>query len=122
MSICDAKDIPYFYSFMGDAAEGFNLYPHQDDISKALYSLLTAFEWSRFIFLYESAEYLNILNALMAEYGPNGPAITVLRYDLNLNGNYKTVLRRVRKSADNRIVVVGSTETLPEFLKQVSEV
>lgn len=119
MSICDAKDIPYFYSFMGDAAEGFNLYPSQDDIAKALYSLLTAFEWSRFIFLYESADYLNILNGLMAQYGTNGPVITVLRYDLNLNGNYKTVLRKVRKSVDNRIVVLGSTETMPEFLKQV---
>lgn len=119
MSICDAKDIPYFYSFMGDAAEGFNLYPSRDDIAKALYSLLTAFEWSRFIFLYESADYLNILNGLMAQYGTNGPVITVLRYDLNLNGNYKTVLRKVRKSVDNRIVVLGSTETLPEFLKQV---
>lgn len=119
MSICDAKDIPYFYSFMGDAAEGFNLYPSQDDIAKALYSLLTAFEWSRFIFLYESADYLNILNGLMAQYGTNGPVITVLRYDLNLNGNYKIVLRKVRKSVDNRIVVLGSTETMPEFLKQV---
>lgn len=120
MSICEVKDIPYFYSFMGDADEGFNLYPHQDDLSKALYALLTAFDWSRFIFLYESAEYLNILNSLMAQYGPNSPVITVLRYDLNLNGNYKTVLRKVRKSVDNRIVVLGSTETMPEFLKQVS--
>lgn len=119
MSICDAKDIPYFYSFMGDSAGGLNLYPHQDDLAKALYSLLTAFDWSRFIFLYESAEYLNILNTLMTQYGANGPVITVLRYDLNLNGNYKTVLRKVRKSVDNRIVVVGSTETMPEFLKQV---
>lgn len=104
---------------MGEAAEGFNLYPHQDDLAKALYSLLTEFEWSRFIFLYESAEYLNILNVLMAQYGANGPVITVLRYDLNLNGNYKTVLRKVRKSVDNRVVVVGATETMPEFLKQV---
>lgn len=119
MSICEVKDIPYFYSFMGEAAEGFNLYPHPNDLSKALYALLTAFDWSRFIFLYESAEYLNILNGLMTQYGSNGPVITVLRYDLNLNGNYKTVLRKVRKSVDNRIVVVGSTETMAEFFKQV---
>lgn len=49
----------------------------------------------------------------------NGPIVTVLRYDMDLNGNYKPILRRVRKSLDNRIVVVGSTETMPEFLNQV---
>ncbi|XP_073816653.1 glutamate receptor ionotropic, kainate 2-like [Musca autumnalis] len=123
MSICDAKDIPYFYSFMGDAAEAFNLYPSSEDIGKAIHSLLTAFEWNNFIFLYESSEYLNILNAIMAEYVPSeAPIITVLRYDIGYDGNYKDVLRRVRKSPDKQIVVVGSTETMPEFLKQAQQV
>ncbi|XP_037891865.1 glutamate receptor ionotropic, kainate 2-like isoform X1 [Glossina fuscipes] len=122
MSICDAKDVPYFYGHMLQSAEAFNLHPHQDDISKALHSLLIAFQWSRFIFLYESTEYLNILNTIMALYGPNGPIITVLRYDINLNGNFKSVLRRIRKSIDNYIVVVGSSETMPEFLRQAQQV
>jgi len=52
----------------------------------------------------------------------NGPIVTVLRYDMQLNGNYKTILRRIRKSQDNRIVVVGSTETMPEFLNQVNSI
>ncbi|KAL9893323.1 glutamate receptor ionotropic, kainate 2-like isoform 2-T2 [Glossina fuscipes fuscipes] len=122
MSICDAKDVPYFYGHMLQSAEAFNLHPHQDDISRALHSLLIAFQWSRFIFLYESTEYLNILNTIMALYGPNGPIITVLRYDINLNGNFKSVLRRIRKSIDNYIVVVGSSETMPEFLRQAQQV
>ncbi|XP_017844827.1 glutamate receptor ionotropic, kainate 2 [Drosophila busckii] len=122
MSICDAMDIPHIYSYMSEYAEGFNLHPHPADLSKALYSLITAFEWSRFIFLYESAEYLSILNELNNLFGTNGPVVTVLRYDMQLNGNYKPVLRRVRKSKDNRIVVVGSTETIPEFLNQAQQV
>lgn len=65
------------------------------------------------------AEYLSILNELNSLFGMNGPIVTVLRYDMQLNGNYKPVLRRVRKSKDNRIVVVGSTDTLPDFLNQV---
>lgn len=56
MSICDAMDIPHIYSYMSEYPEGFNLHPHPADISKALYSLVTAFEWSRFIFLYESGK------------------------------------------------------------------
>lgn len=66
-----------------------------------------------------AAEYLSILNELNSLFGMNGPIVTVLRYDMQLNGNYKPVLRRVRKSKDNRIVVVGSTDTVPEFLNQV---
>ncbi|KAH8292071.1 hypothetical protein KR054_004432 [Drosophila jambulina] len=122
MSICDAMDIPHIYSYMSEYAEGFNLHPHPADLAKALYSLITEFNWTRFIFLYESAEYLNILNELTTMFGMNGPVVTVLRYDMQLNGNYKQVLRRVRKSVDNRIVVVGSSETMPEFLNQAQQV
>ncbi|XP_053947504.1 glutamate receptor ionotropic, kainate 2 isoform X2 [Anastrepha ludens] len=121
-TICDAKDVPYFFSEMNENSEAFNLYPHPLDFSKALYFLLKEYEWSRFIFLYESVECLTILNGLMSFYGNNGPTITVLRYDIELNGDYKTVLRRVRKSGDNQIVVVGSSDTMPEFLRQALQV
>lgn len=57
----------------------------------------------------------------MSIYGSSGPIVSVVRYDLNLNGNYKSVLRRVRKSVDSRLVIVGSTESVAEVLKQVSE-
>lgn len=69
-----------------------------------------------------AAEYLTILDHLMTLYGIKGPVIKVMRYDLNLNGNYKAVLRRVRKSEDNRIVVVGSTEGVAELLRQAQQV
>lgn len=55
-------------------------------------------------------------------YGTKGPVIKVMRYDLNLNGNFKSVLRRVRKSEDSRIVVVGSTEGVAELLRQAQQV
>jgi len=56
MSICDAMDIPHIYSYMSEYAEGFNLHPHPTDLAKALHSLIVAFNWTRFIFLYESGE------------------------------------------------------------------
>ncbi|XP_054091991.1 glutamate receptor ionotropic, kainate 2 isoform X3 [Zeugodacus cucurbitae] len=121
-TICDAKDVPYFFSEMNENPEAFNLYPHPMDFSKALYFLLTTYKWSRFIFLYESVEYLNILNGLQSLYGNNSTTITVLRYDIEMNNNYKSVLRRVKKSGDNCIVVTGSSDTMPEFLKQAQQV
>lgn len=119
MSVCDSKDLPYIYSHLSDVLEGFNLHPNSMDITKALHSIITEFEWTRFIFLYENSEYLGILNNLMSFYGTKGPIISLMRYDLNLNGNFKPVLRRVRKSVDSRIVVVGSTASVGELLKQV---
>lgn len=56
-TICDAKDVPYFFSEMNENPEAFNLYPHSMDFSKALYFLLNAYKWSRFIFLYESGKW-----------------------------------------------------------------
>lgn len=55
----------------------------------------------------------------MSFYVSDGPVINVLRYDLNLNGNFKAILRRVRKSEDGHIVVVGSTPSVAELLRQV---
>jgi len=42
---------------MSEYPEGFNLHPHPADLSKALHSLITFFDWSRFIFLYESGQF-----------------------------------------------------------------
>lgn len=53
-------------------------------------------------------------------YGTTGPTITVRRYELDLNGDYRNVLRRIKNSGDYSFVVVGSMATLPEFFKQVS--
>ncbi|TDG50484.1 hypothetical protein AWZ03_003073 [Drosophila navojoa] len=124
LNACDAKDVPFIYPHLSwsPQTDGFNLHPHPEDIAHALFDIITQFEWSRFIFCYESSEYLTILDHLMTLYGTKGPVIKVMRYDLNLNGNYKAVLRRIRKSQDSRIVVVGSTEGVAELLRQAQQV
>ncbi|XP_054089785.1 glutamate receptor ionotropic, kainate 2 isoform X2 [Zeugodacus cucurbitae] len=122
LTVCDAKDVPYMYPHMSDHVEGFNLYPNPLDLARILHNVIDLFKWTRFIFLYESSDYLSILNGLMSFYISDGPLINVLRYDLKLNGNYKAVLRRVRKSEDGQIVVVGSTPSVAELLRQAQQV
>ncbi|KAH8409836.1 hypothetical protein KR222_009343, partial [Zaprionus bogoriensis] len=124
LNACDAKDIPFVYPHLSlsPLTDGFNLHPHPEDIAHALHDIINQFEWSRFIFCYESSEYLAILDHLVTLYGEKAPVIKVMRYDLNLNGNFKSVLRRVRKSEDSRIVVVGSTEGVAELLRQAQQV
>ncbi|XP_055849584.1 glutamate receptor ionotropic, kainate 2-like isoform X2 [Episyrphus balteatus] len=99
-----------------------NLHPHPSHIAQVIRDIADAYTWTSFTFLYESGEFLPILNELMDLYKLGGPFITVRRYDLQLNGNYRAVLRRVRKSDDSNVVIVGSTQSLPEVLKQAKQV
>ncbi|XP_055851575.1 glutamate receptor ionotropic, kainate 2-like [Episyrphus balteatus] len=125
MAVCDAKEIPFMSSHMDfDPRKSVmvNLHPHPKDIAKVIHDLIDAFEWKSLTFLYESGDYLTILNELISLYDCGGPFITVRRYDLQLNGNYKSILRRVRKSDDSYVVIVGSVETLPEVLRQAQQV
>ncbi|XP_055907858.1 glutamate receptor ionotropic, kainate 2-like [Eupeodes corollae] len=124
LNTCDRKEIPYIYSFMNTGPEKpmINLHPQAADIAKVIHDIIDAYTWTSFTFLYESGEYLPILNELMELYKLGGPFITVRRYDLQLNGNYRAVLRRVRKSDDSNVVIVGSTQSLPEVLRQAKQV
>ncbi|XP_055907531.1 glutamate receptor ionotropic, kainate 2-like [Eupeodes corollae] len=125
MSFCDAKEIPFMSSYIDvDSSKSvmINLHPHPSDIARAIHDLIEAYEWTSLTFLYESGDYLNILNELISLYDSGGPYITARRYDLQLNLNYKSILRRVRKSDDSYVVIVGSVETLPEVLRQAQQV
>ncbi|XP_055849579.1 glutamate receptor ionotropic, kainate 2-like isoform X2 [Episyrphus balteatus] len=124
MNVCDSKEVPYIYShkeFDPNRAV-INLHPLPNDIARCLYDLIKVFEWKIFTFLYESGEYLPILNGLVELYAEeDGPFISVRRYGLEPDGDYRNVLRRIRKSQDNLIVIVGSKETLPEVLAQAQQ-
>ncbi|EDW49637.1 GM23173 [Drosophila sechellia] len=56
LNACDSKDIPFIYPHLswGSNPDGFNLHPSPEDIANALYDIVNQFEWSRFIFCYES--------------------------------------------------------------------
>ncbi|XP_030369659.1 glutamate receptor ionotropic, kainate 2 isoform X2 [Scaptodrosophila lebanonensis] len=124
MSICDAKELPFLDTRWDFGAQlpTINLHPHPTQLGAALKDIVTELGWEGFTIIYESGEYLATVNELLQMYGTAGPAITVRRYELDLNGNYRNVLRRIRNSADYSFVVVGSLETLPEFFKQAQQV
>ncbi|XP_053945127.1 glutamate receptor ionotropic, kainate 2 isoform X1 [Anastrepha ludens] len=125
MSICDAKELPFIdtrWDF-GVQMPTVNLYPHASQLAVVLKDLVVALEWTdTFTIIYETGEFLPMVNELLQMYGTNGPRITVRRYELDLNGDYRNVLRRIKNSGDYSFVVVGSTETLPEFFKQAQQV
>lgn len=55
-------------------------------------------------------------------YGPKGHTITVRQLDLGIDGNYRAVLRRLKKSDDNNIIIDCSADILPDVLKQAQQV
>lgn len=124
LSICDAKELPFLDTRWDYATQlpTINLHPHPAQLGVALRDLVTALDWQSFTIIYESGEYLVTVNELLQMYGTTGPKITLRRYDLDLNGNYRNVLRRIRGAEDNSFLVVGSMETLPEFFKQAQQV
>ncbi|KAH8418012.1 hypothetical protein KR222_010349, partial [Zaprionus bogoriensis] len=124
LSICDAKELPFLDTRWDFATQlpTINLHPHPAQLGEALRDLVTALAWESFTIIYESGEYLATVNELLQMYGTTGPKITLRRYDLDLNGNYRNVLRRIRGAEDDSFVVVGSMETLPEFFKQAQQV
>uniref|UniRef100_A0A1B0AWL5 Ionotropic glutamate receptor C-terminal domain-containing protein n=1 Tax=Glossina palpalis gambiensis TaxID=67801 RepID=A0A1B0AWL5_9MUSC len=124
MSICDAKELP-FIDTRGDFVvelPTINLHPHPTQLAVILKDLVTMLEWEAFTIIYECGEYLPVVNDLLQMYGPAGPTIVVRRYELDLNGDYRNVLRRIRNSGETSFIVVGSIETLPELLKQAQQV
>nr|AKI28993.1 ionotropic receptor CG5621 [Bactrocera dorsalis] len=125
MSICDAKELPFIDTRWDFAVQmpTVNLYPHASQLAVALKDLVVALEWTdTFTIIYETGEFLPTVNQLLEMYGTMGPTITVRRYELDLNGNYRNVLRRIKNSGDYSFVVVGSMATLPEFFKQAQQV
>ena len=140
MTACDSKDIPYIHSRLSANWEGFNLYPHPNDIAKAVHSVIFAFEWPSFMFLYErgesenslkrvwclfivlctTAENLGVLKQIIDLFGNNVPVISIICFDPAMSGDYKPTFRRIRKSSEKRMVVIASSEAMPEFLRQVS--
>ncbi|XP_017849652.1 glutamate receptor ionotropic, kainate 2 isoform X2 [Drosophila busckii] len=124
LSVCDAKELPFLDTRWDFGAQlpTINLHPHPAQLGVALKDLVTALGWESFTIVYESAEYLVTVNELLRMYGTAGPTITLRRYDLDLNGNYRNVLRRIRNAEDDSFVVVGSLETLPELFKQAQQV
>ncbi|XP_055383679.1 glutamate receptor ionotropic, kainate 2-like [Condylostylus longicornis] len=124
MNICDTKEIPFIDLRMEENpfSPRINMYPNPLQLARAIQAVIKAYNWPSFTILYESSEYLTIVNEITNLFDQDGPIITIRKYDLQLYGNYRSVLRRIRTSKDNSVVIIGSIETLPELLIQAQQI
>lgn len=123
-SICDAKEMPHIEtrSDVYTQQPTINLHPHPLTIQNLFIDLINAFEWTDFTILYESAPWLSHVQDLLKLYDPKGYTITLRQLDLNLNNDYRNVLRRVKHSQNHNIIIDCSIDILPEVLKQAQQV
>lgn len=123
--ICDTKEIPYLDTHWDSESQMpiVNLYPNPSAMSQMLIDLVNSLEWTSFTILYESPEWLPRMSGLLAMHDFHGSTITVRRLDLKLSiPNYRSILRRVKLSAEECIIVECSIENLGEVLKQAQQV
>lgn len=100
-----------------------NMYPHPNVIARVFVDMVSAWGWTSFTILYETASWLPHMSELLMLYDPKGYTVTVRRIDLGLaHNNYRSVLRRVKLSDDKHIIIACSIESLPEVLKQTQQV
>lgn len=123
-SVCDTKEMPYIdtrYDFTSNLP-GINLHPYPRVLANVFVDLVKAWGWKGFSVLYEDSFWLPQVAELLKLYDFKGSTVTLRRFDLGLNGNYRSVLRRVKLSNDFNIVIDCSVKVLPEVLKQAQQV
>lgn len=97
-----------------------NMYPDPATLAQIIVDLVTAAEWKSFTILYENPDWLPRVANLLGLYDPKGDTVTVRRIDVGLpTKNYRAVLREVKMSADDCIIIECSIDNLAEILKQV---
>lgn len=98
-----------------------SMYADPSALAQVIKDLVEAAQWQSFTILYETPEWLPHLSNLLELYDPKGDTVTVKRIDVGLPNekNYRSVLRAVKQSSDNCIIIECSIENLGEVLKQV---
>ncbi|XP_068243537.1 glutamate receptor ionotropic, kainate 2-like isoform X3 [Palaemon carinicauda] len=120
-SICDAKEIPHIetrwdYKVTGDVYS-VNLYPHPPALSQAYCDILTQLQWKNFVILYDSNEGLVRLQSLLQQ-----KAFSITIRQLNSDGDYRPLLKNIKRSGETKIVLDVAHDTVYNVLKQAAQI
>ncbi|KAK0092608.1 hypothetical protein PV326_001041 [Microctonus aethiopoides] len=122
-SMCDTMDVPNIVTRWDTnlvRLKAINFYPHSETLSMIFLHLVTEFKWKSFTVLYENTAGLIHLNRLLEKWDPKGYPVT-LRH-LGAGPDYRSVLKRVRNSGEENIVIDCTFEILEQVLVQSQQV
>ncbi|XP_066979529.1 glutamate receptor ionotropic, kainate 2-like isoform X4 [Macrobrachium rosenbergii] len=120
-SICDAKEVPHIetrwdYKVTGDVYS-VNLYPHPPALSQAYRDILMQLQWKNFVILYDSNDGLVRLQSLLQE-----KAFSITIRQLNSDGDYRPLLKSIKRSGETCILLDVAQETIFTVLKQAAQI
>ncbi|XP_044590291.1 glutamate receptor ionotropic, kainate 3-like isoform X2 [Cotesia glomerata] len=122
-SMCDTMDLPNLVARWDSnllRMKAINFYPHSETLPLIYLYLVTEFKWEKFTILYDSTEGLIRLNRLLQRWDTKGYPVT-LRF-LGEGPDYRGILKQVRNSGEENIIIDCYYSALEEILKQSQQV
>ncbi|KAL1451875.1 hypothetical protein WDU94_006210 [Cyamophila willieti] len=123
-SITDNKEIPHILTrWTNRASRGscaVNLYPDADVLASVLVDVVRAEEWTHFTIVYYDDDGLYRVKKLLEMYEWKGHTIVLRR--LPDDGNFRPVLRGIKRSKQTFILIDVPTDILHEVLKQAQQI
>ncbi|XP_057319651.1 glutamate receptor ionotropic, kainate 3-like isoform X2 [Microplitis mediator] len=122
-SMCDTMDLPNIVARWDSELvrmKSINFYPHSETLSLIYLYMVTEFKWEKFTILYDSTEALLRMSNLLQRWDTKGYPVT-LRY-LGKGPDYRSILKKVKNSYEENIIIDCSYDILEEVLQQSQQV
>lgn len=121
-SICDDKDVPHldvrWFDEPGNSI--INFYPSQELLTQLYIDVVTSWEFKDIVILYENRDSLRRISRFLNDFDRK-TFKTVLR-QLDKNGDYKPVLKELKKSGASYFIVDCSIDILKDVLIQIQQI
>ncbi|XP_051172594.1 glutamate receptor ionotropic, kainate 2-like [Leptopilina boulardi] len=120
-SMCDAMGIPHIATTLNtdDSLKTINIYPHSKALSMIYYNLVVEYKWKTYTILYENDDSLIMMKPLLERWNATGYTVTIRRL---IGPNYRNMLRAVKLSGEENIILDCSIEILTSVLEQSLQV
>ncbi|KAJ3649499.1 hypothetical protein Zmor_021239 [Zophobas morio] len=122
-SICDDKDIPYLDVRWADdpGTPTINFYPSQSALTRLYVDVIAAWGFGDFVVLYDNAQSLRRIMSFLETYDEKHK-IVLRQLDQPDSGDYRPVLKEVKKTGVMQMVLDCSVGILREVLIQAQQV
>nr|CAI5834720.1 unnamed protein product [Callosobruchus analis] len=125
-SVCDTKEIPYLITRWNNwpvrHGTEINFFPHPPLLARAYFDIVSQWGWKTFTLLYEDDESLLRTRNLVEMAKGEGIQVQIEQLDYEQTGNYRTTLKKMKKSDQRFFVLDCSVDILQEVLSQLQQI
>ncbi|VEN33465.1 unnamed protein product [Callosobruchus maculatus] len=125
-SACDTKEIPHLITRWNNwpvrHGTEINFFPHPPLLARAYFDIVSQWGWETFTLLYEDDESLVRTMSLVEMAKGEGIQVQIEQLDYEQTGNYRTTLKKMKKSDQRFFVLDCSVDILQEVLSQLQQV